>query len=93
MNKIKLRVYSTSGPSWQPIKNGKPYNKWVGTIQYSDIERVMFGKKYTETVVGNSKEDVEKKLDKCIIGEVIALNPSRLDAQPIIGGNNATANR
>lgn len=53
----------------------------------------MFGKRYTETVVGNSKEVVEKKLDKYIIGEIIALNPSRLDAQPIIGGNNATANR
>lgn len=93
MNKVKLRVYSTSGPSWQPVKDGKQYNKWVGTIQYSDAEHVMFGKRYTETVVGDSKEDVETKLDRYMIGEIVEINPARLNAQPVIGGNNASTNR
>lgn len=93
MNKMKLRVYSMSGPSWQPVKDGKPYNKWVGTIQYSDVERVMFSKRLTQTVVGDTKEDVEKQLDQHQWGEIIEIDPSKLNAQPIIGGRHASTNR
>ena len=53
----------------------------------------MFGKRYTETVVGDSKEDVETKLDRYMIGEIVEINPARLNAQPVIGGNNASTNR
>ena len=76
---MKLRVYSTSGPSWQIIKNGKPYNKWVGTIQFSDVERVMFGKRYTATVCGDSRQDVIDKLDRYYIGEIVNVNPEKLN--------------
>lgn len=76
---MKVRVYSTSGPSWQPVKNGQPYNKWVGTIQFSDVERVMFGRRYTATVCGASKQDVTNKLDRYLIGEVVDVNPDKLN--------------
>ena len=75
---MKLRVYSTSGPAWQPVKNGQPFNRWVGTIQFSDVERVMFGKRYFATVSGKTREEVLKKLDKYYIGEVVNLNPAKL---------------
>lgn len=75
---MKVRVYSTSGPSWQPIKNGQPYNKWVGTIQFSDVERVMFGKRYTATVCGSTKQEVIDRLDRYHIGEIVNINPEKL---------------
>lgn len=90
---MKLRVYSTSGPAWQPVKNGQPYNKWVGTVQFSAAERVFLGHRFTATVVGDTKESVARKLDKYHWGEVMEINPSKLNPDPIIGGNNATANR
>lgn len=82
---MKLRVYSTSGPSWQPVKNGKPYNKFVGTIQFSDVERVMFGKRYNATVSGDTREQVIEKLDKYYIGEIVDINPEKLNG--FIGGD------
>ena len=93
MTVLKLRVYSTSGPSWQPVKNGQPYNKWVGTIQFSDVERVFLGHRFTATVVGDTKEDAEKQLDQYQWGEIIEIDPSKLNAQPIIGGEHASTNR
>jgi hypothetical protein len=91
--KVKLRVYSTSGPAWQPVKDGQPYNRWVGTIQYSNVERVIFGQRYTVTVVGDTKEEVEKQLDKYIIGEVVDVPVNSINPQPIIGGRNASTTR
>lgn len=91
--KVRLRIYATSGPAWQPVKNGQRYDKWVGTIQYSNVDRVMFGQRYTATVVGDTKEDVESQLNKYMIGEVIEIYPSKLNPQPIIGGDHASTTR
>ena len=66
-----LRVYAVSGPSWQPVKDGKPYNKWVGTIQYSDVERVMFGRRYSMVISDCDKNKVDKILNSHVIGEEI----------------------
>lgn len=86
---MKLRVYSSSGPACQPVKNGQPYNKWVGTIQFSDVERVMFGKRYTITVCADTKEKVIAMLDKYSIGQIVNVNPNKLKGT-CKGGNNAT---
>lgn len=93
MTKITLRVYSTSGPSWQPIKNGKPFNKWVGTIMYSDVERVRFSKRYTETIVGDTKDEVEEKLCNKTMGEFVEVDTRKINKPAIIGGNNANTTR
>lgn len=90
---MKLRVYTTSGPSWQPVKDGQPYNKWVGTVQFSAVERVFLGHRFTATVVGNSKEEVVRKLDKYIWGEIMEVSPSKLNPDPIIGVRHANATR
>lgn len=68
---MKVRVYATSGPAWQPVKDGKPFNKWVGTVQFSDVERVMFGRRYAITVENEDKAVVEDYLNKYLIGEVV----------------------
>lgn len=91
--KVKLRVYATSGPAWQPVKNGQPYNKWVGTVQFSSVERVFLGHRFTATIVGDTKEDVAQQLDKYQWGEVMQISPSRLNPDPIIGVSHATATR
>lgn len=70
---MKLRVYASSGPAWQPVKDGKPYNKWVGTIQFSDVEKVMFGRRYAISIADDDKDVVSKKLDKYLIGEVVEI--------------------
>ncbi len=75
---MKVRVYSTSGPSWQPIKDGKRYNRWVGTIQFSDVEHVLFGKRYTATVSGFTKEDVEAQLARYQFGSVVSVPTNKL---------------
>lgn len=90
---MKLRIYSVSGPSWQPVKNGQPYNKWVGTVQFSAVERVFLGHRFTATVVGNTKEDVAQKLEKYTWGEIMNISPSRLNPDPIIGGIHARTTR
>lgn len=91
--KVVLRVYSTSGPAWQPIKNGQPYNKWVGTVQFSGVERVFLGRRYTITVTGDTADEVESQLNNYMIGEVIEINPKQLNPDPIIGGNHAGTTR
>lgn len=93
MRALKLRVYSTSGPSWQPVKNGQPYNKWVGTIQFSDVEHVFLGHRFSATVVGDTKEEAEKQLDQYQWGEIIEIDPSKLNADPILGGSHANTTR
>lgn len=75
---MKLRVYSVSGPSWQPVKNGQRYNKWVGTVQFSDVERVLFGKRYVATITGNSEQEVFNKLDRYIVGKVMNIDPNKI---------------
>lgn len=93
MRALKLRVYSTSGPSWQPVKNGQPYKKWVGTIQFSDVEHVFLGHRFTATVVGDTKEQVVEQLNKYKWGEIVKVDPRRLNADPILGGIHASTNR
>lgn len=90
---MKLRVYSTSGPAWQPVKNGQAYNKWVGTVQFTDTEHVYLGHKLTATVSGKTKEEVIEKLDKFHMGEVMNINPNRLNPDPILGVINARTRR
>ena len=80
---MKVRVYATSGPAWQPVKDGKPYNKWVGTIQFSDVERVMFGRRYAITVESDNKDVVSKKLDKYRIGEILEISDNTI-IKPLI---------
>lgn len=74
---MKVRVYSVSGPSWQSVKNGKPYNKWVGTLQFSNVEHVIFGRRYIATICGSKKEEVAKRLEHYRIGEVVDVNPDK----------------
>lgn len=90
---MKLRVYSTSGPAWQPVKNGKRYDKWVGTVQFSAVERVFLGHRFTATVVGDTKEEVAQQLDQYQWGEVMEINPSRLNPDPVIGASHASTTR
>lgn len=90
---MKMRVYSTSGPAWQPIKNGQAYNKWVGTVQFTDVERVFLGHRFTATVSGKTKEEVIEKLDKFRMGDVVNINPNRLNQDPSIGANHASTAR
>lgn len=80
---MRARVYSVSGPAWQPVKDGKPYNKWVGTVQFSDVERVMFGKRYYMIVAMNNKEAVEHVLDKYMIGEIVTVADDKLTSPRI----------
>lgn len=80
---MRVKVYSVSGPAWQPVKDGKPYNKWVGTIQFSDVERVMFGKRYYMIVAMNSKEAVEHVPDKYMIGEIVTVSDDKLTSPRI----------
>ena len=87
---MKLRVYAVSGPSWQPVKDGKPYNKWVGTIQYSDVSRVMFGRRYSAIISGDTKQEVENKLVSFHIGDIVSVPAKNLfGLNP--GGNHADA--
>lgn len=80
---MKLRVYATSGPAWQPVKDGKEFNKWVGTIQFSDVERVMFGKRYYMLLAETDKEKVIKTLDRYAIGEIVDIPEEKLTAPRI----------
>lgn len=90
---MKMKVYSTSGPAWQPVKNGQAYNKWVGTIQFTDTEHVCFGHRFTATVSGKTKEEVIEKLDKFHIGDVVNVSPNRLNPDPALGVINARTRR
>lgn len=83
----KLKVYSVSGPAWQPVKNGKPYNRWVGTIQFTDPLKVMFGFRYFLIVSSRNKDLVAEKLDKFIIGEIVNVPKNNL-ILPNFGGKN-----
>lgn len=90
---MKLRVYSLSGPAWQPLKNGKPYNKWVGTIHLSDAEHPMFGKRYFMGIAADSPARIESVLKHYVIGFVYNVDPSKVtcafyDANK--GADNAT---
>lgn len=87
---MKLRVYSVSGPSWQIIKNGKPYNKWVGVIQYTDVNHTVFGRRYYTTISGFTKGEVESKLTIFHIGDVVSI-PAKNVCCLNIGGINANA--
>lgn len=80
---MNLRVYNTSGPAWQPVKDGKEFNKWVGTVQFSDVERVMFGKRYYMLITESSKEAVNAILDRYAIGEIVNVPESKLTAPRI----------
>lgn len=75
---MKLRVYATSGPAWQPVKDGKAFNKWVGTIQFSDVEHVMFGRRYYMLLAEKDKEKVIKTLDRYMIGEIVDVPENKL---------------
>lgn len=78
MATLKLRVHSTSGPAWQPVKNGQPYNKWVATVLFACTEQYSFGRKYTATITGTTREEIIDKLDKYNVGSVINVNPNKL---------------
>lgn len=75
---MKVRVYATSGPAWQPVKDGKPFNKWGGTVQFSDVERVMFGKRYYLLIAESSKDAVNAILDRYAIGEIVNVPENKL---------------
>lgn len=80
---MKVRVHNISGPAWQPVKDGKPYNKYVGTVELTDAEHVMFGRRYYMVIANESKEQVEKNLDKYLIGEIINVPEDKLIAPRI----------
>lgn len=84
---MKLKVYSVSNPAWQPVKNGKAYNKWVGTIQFTDPLKVMFGFRYSLVIASHSKEILSEKLEQFYIGQIVNVPKSSLTL-PKFGGNN-----
>ena len=75
---MRVKVYSTSGPSWQPVKNGKRYNKWVGTVQFTDPVFVIFGRHYFMTIADTDKRVVEDKLSQFIIGQIMEVPKSMI---------------
>ena len=76
--RVKLRVYNTSGPAWQPIKNGQPYNKWVGTIDFTEEHRVRFSGHYQMVVASTDKDKVYEMLERFHLGEVVSVPEERL---------------
>ena len=76
--RMKLRVYATSGPAWQPLKNGQPYNKWVGTIQFTEEHRVRFGTHFFMLIASEDKEKVSAQLDKYRLGEIVSAPEEKL---------------
>lgn len=63
---MNLIVYSISGPAFQPVKDGKPYNKYVATIQFSDRDR--YGCRWYKILSGDTAADVERQMDKYMVG-------------------------
>ena len=86
---MRVKVYSISGPAWQPVKNGKAYNKWVGTVQFSDATLVMFGRRYFMTIADKSKQIVENKLNQFIIGTTMRVPRNVLIIPNVKGGQDA----
>lgn len=68
---MRMLMHYASGPSFQGIKNGQPYNKWVGTITLVGNDLKTRCKKYFWEVSGDTPEEVEAMLTKYRIGEPI----------------------
>lgn len=91
--KVNLTVYSVSGPSFQPVKDGKPYNKYVGTIVLR--QRVFGGAlvRRTITIAADTPADVEKKLSAMSGKRDVAIRVSHLDPFIMKGGIYASTTR
>lgn len=90
-----MKIYKVSTPAFQIVKDGKPFNKWVGYIWLSSIVQGQGRLKRTITVYGKTAEECEKKLDGYCWGELVDVDENALDPELVIkkGGNNASTNR
>ena len=90
-----MKIYGVSTPAHQILKDGKPFDKWVGYIRLSSIIQGQGRIRRTITVYGNTEEECEKNLGDFKLGELVEVDEAALDPEPFIkkGGNNANANR
>lgn len=92
---MKVKTQWTSGPSHQTYHDGKPCDRYVGTVHFTGALYGTGWMRFTKQIIGKTTDDVEKQLKKYEWGKVVEMDVSELD--PEIrhdkGEKDANANR
>lgn len=90
---MKLKVQQTSGPSHQVYANGKPCDRYIGTVYFTGATYGCHWMRFTKQVIASTPETVEKKLEKYRWGLEMDIDKDELDPEPRLkkGDNNANA--
>lgn len=93
---MKLKVQWTSGPSHQTYANGKPCDRYCGTVYFTGAAYACGWMRFTMQVYGDTAKQVEKRLREFDWGDVVDIPEDQLDTQPVInrkGVRDANADR
>lgn len=93
---MKLKVQFTSGPSHQTYANGKPCDRYCGTVYFTGAAYACGWMRFTMQVYGDTAKQVEKRLREFDWGDVVDIPEDQLDPQPVInrkGVRDANADR
>lgn len=81
---MKLKVQFTSGPSHQTYANGKPCDRYCGTVYFTGAAYACGWMRFTMQVYGDTAKQVEKRLREFDWGDVVDIPENQLDPQPVI---------
>lgn len=85
---MKLKVQWTSGPSHQTYANGKPCDRYTGTVYFTGAAYACV----TMQVYGKTANAVEKLLEKYQWGDIVDIPEGQLDPAPCLKKGVANAN-
>ena len=90
---MKLKVQFTSGPSHQTYANGKPCDRYVGTVYLTNAAYACGWQRFTKQIIGKTEDAVKKALDKYHWESIVEIPESELDPAPRLkkGVDNANA--
>lgn len=81
---MKLKVQWTSGPSHQTYVNGKPCDRYTGTVYFTSAAYACGWMRLTMQVYGKTANAVEKLLEKYQCGDIVDIPEDQLDPAPCL---------
>ena len=81
---MKLKIQWTSGPSHQTYANGKPCDRYTGTVYFTCAAYACGWMLFTMQVYGKTAKDVEKTLQQYQWGDIVDIPQDQLDPVPVI---------